>query len=447
MNKFLKATVLLWIFSLTGLSYAQDYPDEWTLQSCIRYALDQNISIQQRRNLLDQSSVNTSSAKAALFPSLSFSTSQNYANQPYGGNGSVGDSYNDGSINTYTGSYRLNANWTLFDGGKNIKNVKYNKLQEEVALQDIAEQENQVELSITQVYMQILYAAEAIKVNQATLNTDSAQLNLAKAQLAAGLLTKVDVAQFESQLSMDLYQLIQSQNLLANYKLQLKQLLEITGEQEMDLYIPEIGDEQILVGLPPKGEVFAIALQIMPEIKSSQLTTEAARINEQIARAGYLPTLSLQASTGTGHNSISNNNFGQQLKSGWNNNIGFSVAVPIFDNRSAKSAVEKAKLQILYSQLNESEEQKALYKTIETSWLDAQSSQSEYRAASEQERYAEISFDLTNQQFAAGLKNTVELLTEQNNLLTARQQKLQAKYLTLLNLKILGFYQGEEIKL
>lgn len=447
MNKFLKTIALLWVSSFAVGSVAQEQPGEWTLQSCIKYALEQNIAIRLSRNTLEQTGVNTNSAKAALFPSLSFSTSQNYTNQPYGGNGSVGDSYNDGSINSYTGSYRLNAQWTLFNGGKNVKNVKYNKLQEEVSRQDIAEQENQVELAITQAYMQILYAAEAVQVNLATLYTDSAQLQRSKELLKAGMFTKTDVAQLKSQCSTDQYQLVQSQNQLATYKLQLKQLLEISGEQEMNLLLPEVGDEMILAGLPSKSEVYATALQIMPEIRSSQLSTEAAKLNEQIAKAGYLPVLSLQASTGTGHNSISRNNFGQQLKSGWNNNVGLSLSVPIFDNRTNKSAVEKAKLQTLYSQLNETEEQKALYKTIESSWQDAYSSQNEFLAAKEKERYAMTSFELVSEQFSAGLKNTVELLTEKNNLLSARQQKLQAKFMALLHMKILGFYQGQEIAL
>ncbi len=432
-------------FLLCSTLHAQEQPTQWTLRSCIQYALEQNISIRQSRNTLDQNSVNTSSAKAALFPSLSFSTSQSYANQPYGGNGSTGSSYNDGSINSYNGSYRLSAQMTLYNGGKNVKNIRYSKLQEDVSRQEIAQQENQVELSITQAYMQILYAAEAIGINQATLRTDSAQLQRAREQLKAGMLTKTDVAQLESQLSTDQYQLVQALNQLATYKLQLKQLLELEGEAEMNVAFPGIADEQILSPLPSKADVYATALQIMPEIKGSELSLEAARLNEKIAKSGYMPTLSLQANTGTGHNSTNPNQFGQQLKTGWNNNLGLSLSLPIFDNRSNKSAVEKAKLQTLSTRLNGLEEQKTLYKSIESSWQDAYASQNEFLAASEKEKYANASFDLVSQQFSAGLKNTVELLTEKNNLLSAQQQKLQAKYMALLNMKILGFYQGQEL--
>ncbi len=442
MNKFQKSIVWL-TFSLAGIAVAQERPAQWTLQSCIQYAFSQNISIQKSRNTLDQNSVNTSTAKAALFPSLSFSTSHNYANQPYGGNGSVGDSFNDGSTNTYSGSYRLSAQWTLFNGGKNTKDIRYSQLQEEMSRQEIYQLENQIELSITQAYMQILYAAEAIKINQATLSTDSAQLQRGKELLKAGMLTQTEIAQLESQCSTDQYQVVKAQMQFENYKLQLKQLLELTGEEEMNLSLPEIADEQILIPLPSKANVYVTALEIMPEIKNSKLSTEAALLNEQIAKAGYMPTLSLQASTGTGHNSGANNNFGQQLKRGWNNNIGLSLSIPIFDNRSNKSAVEKAKLQTLSSRLSETEEQKTLYKNIESTWQDAYSSQNEFLAANEKEKYAAASYNLVNEQFSAGLKNTVELLTEKNNLLNARQEKLQAKFMALLNQKLLNFYKGE----
>lgn len=435
------ATLLAGLF-LPAL--AQEKPQTWTLESCIRYALDQNIAIKQSRNSLEQTLVDTKSAKAALFPSLSFGTSQNYTNQPYGGLGSVGNSYNDGSINAYSGSYNLSANLTLYNGGRNWNNVKYQKLLAENSKEQIAQQENQVILAVTQAYLQILYAAESVEANRATLRADSAQLRRAQEMKENGLMTKVDVAQMQSQLSTDAYQLIQSQTQLANYKLQLRQLLEIEGgEEEMELTLPEISDEAVLTLLPDKEQVYATALTLMPEVKAGKLSTQAAELNEKIAKSGYFPTVSLQASTGTGHNSASDLGFGKQLKRSWNNMVGLSLSIPLLDNRSNKSAVEKARLQTLNSRLQESETAKTLYETIEQAWQNAYSSQNEYLAAREKERYARESYELVSQQFALGMKNTVELITEKTTLQNARQEKLQAKYMSLLNQKLLRFYQGE----
>ncbi|MGI6218551.1 MAG: TolC family protein [Bacteroidaceae bacterium] len=424
--------------------HAQEKPQTWTLQSCIDYALEQNISIKQSQNTLEQNLVDTKSAKAALFPSLSFNTSHNYNNQPYGGLGSVGSSYNDGSINNYTGNYNLSANLTIYNGGRNLNNIRYNKLLSQTAEENIAEQKNQVILAVTQAYLQILYASEAVRINIFTLQSDSAQLERTRELMNNGLMTKVDVAQMESQLSTDAYQLVQSQTSLANYELQLKQLLEIEGSETMQLALPEISDEQVLTLLPDKEQVYATALGIMPEIKAGKLSTEAAELNEKIAKSGYYPTISLQASTGTGSNSASDLGFGKQLKQSWNNTIGISLSLPIFDNRSNKSAVEKARLQTLSSKLSESETAKTLYETIEQAWQNAYSSQNEYLAACEKEKYARQSYDLVSQQYAQGLKNTVELITEKTTYQNALQEKLQAKYMSLLNQKLLRFYQGEQ---
>jgi len=341
----------------------------------------------------------------------------------------------------------LGASWALYNGGKNTKNIKLAQLNEQMAAKTTEELENQTELSILQAYMQILYAAESIRINQETLVLDSATLARGLEQKLAGMLTRADIAQLESQLSTDRYQLVKSQTTLDSYKLQLKQLLELSGQETLSIYTPEVLDAIVIRALPNKQEVYSQALGIMPEIKNSKLASQAAELQTAIAKAGYVPTLSLSASTATGHTSGSEATLGKQLKNGWNNNIGLTLSVPIFDNRTNKSAVEKAKLQLLNSQLSELDKQKTLYKTIETAWLDAYSAQNEFLAAKEKADYADVSYELASEQFKAGMKNTVELLTQKNTLLSAQQQKLQTKYMALLNQKILEFYQGTAINL
>ena len=119
---------------------------------------------------------------------------------------------------------------------------------------------------------------------------------------------------------------------------------------------------------------------------------------------------------------------------------GLTVSVPIFNNRQTKSSVQKAKLQYTYSQLELTAAKKDLYKTIEGIWLDAYSAQQQFTAAQDNVRSTEISYSLVNEQFGLGMKNTVELLTEKNNYLSAQQQLLQAKYMAILNTKLLQFY-------
>lgn len=146
-------------------------------------------------------------------------------------------------------------------------------------------------------------------------------------------------------------------------------------------------------------------------------------------------------------NNASQNNWAQQMKYGWNNMIGLTVSVPIFNNRQTKSAVEKAQFQYNSSLLNLQDKQKGLYTEIETLWLDALNAQQQYAAAEVKLKSSQTSFDMVSEQFRLGMKNTVELLTEKNNLLSAQQQRVQAKYMAILNRTLLDFYAGKDIEL
>ena len=351
------------------------------------------------------------------------------------------------SKTSYNGSYGIDANWTLYNGSKRLNTLKQQRMNNRIAELSVAESENNIEESITQIYVQILYAAEAVKVNEATLAVSQAECERARALLAAGSIAKSDLAQLEAQVSTDNYQLVTAQATLQDYKLQLKQLLELDGEKEMTLYIPTPGDENVLSPLPSKTDVYRSALTLRPEIEAGRLNVKASELDIDIARSGYIPTVSLSAGIGSTNTNGNDFTFGEQIKQNWNNSLGVTVSVPIFNNRQTKSAVQKAKIQKQSSELDLLDSQKALYKTIEGLWLDANSAQQRYVAATEKLRSTQTSYDLIQEQFNLGMKNTVELLTEKNNLLNAQQETLQAKYMAILNTQLLKFYQGEKITL
>ena len=430
----------VWALFACQSMYAQERPSVWDLAACIDYAMEHNISIQKSRINAESSNIDVKTAKANLFPNLSFSTSHNYVNRPL---------IEDGSSkkNSYNGNYGLNSSWTVYNGGKNTKTISQEKLNSRMAELDVAQSENDIEVAITQLYVQILYAAESVKINESTVEVSEAQMNRAKELLAVGSIARSDYAQLESQYSSDKYQLVNSLATLQDYKLQLKQLLELDGEEEMELSMPELNDGNVLNPLPTKTDVYRTAVTFRPEIEAGKLNIEASELGIDIARAGYMPTLSLSAGIGTNHTTGSDFTFGEQVKNGWNNSIGFTVSVPIFNNRQTKSAVQKAKLQYQTCKLDMLNEEKALYSTIEGIWLDANTAQQRYVAAKENLNSTQISYDLVNEQFTLGMKNTVELLTEKNNLLSTRQELIQAKYMAILNMQLLKFYQGEQISL
>ena len=422
----------------------------WTLQDCISYALEENLSLKQSRLSEQNAEIDMKTAKNALFPNLSFSTSHSLINRPYQESSSTvsgTEILHSDSNTSYTGNYGLNASWELFTGGRNRKTIKQEDINMQIAGLETRSTANNILENIAQVYVQILFADESVKVNENTLEVSRAQCARGKELLDAGSISRADYAQLQAQVSNDNYQLVSSRATLQDYRLQLKQLLEIEGNEEMSVFLPEIDDALILAPLPDKETVFQNAMGIRPEIESGRLDISASELDVKIARSSYYPTLSLSAGIGTSHTSGTDFTFGEQIKNGWNNSVGLTLSVPIFNNRQTKSAVQKAELQLESTRLNFQETRKELYKTIENLWLDAYSAQQQYTAAAEQVMSAKTSFELVSEQFNLGMKNTVELLTEKNNLLSAEQQLLQAKYMAVLNIQLLRFYQGLEITL
>lgn len=427
-----------------------DMPKQWTLRNCIDYALEHNITIRRNRINVESTQEDVKTAKADFLPSLSGNISQRIVNRPNSASGTIisGDNITTSESKTsYNGSYGIDANWTVYNGSKRVNTLKQQQLNSRIAELTVDESENSIEENITQLYVQILYSAEAVKVNESTLEVSRKEFERGQELFNAGSIASSDLAQLEAQVSNDNYQLVTSQTTLQNYKLQLKQLLELDGDFEMDLFLPPLDDSSVLIPLPTKDDVYQTALNLRPEIESSKLNIEASDMNIKISRAGYIPSLSLSAGIGTTNANGNNFSFSEQVKQNWNNSIGLTLSIPIFDKRQTKSAVNKAKLQRQTSELDLMDNQKTLYKTIENLWLSANSAQQQYVAATQKLKSTQASYALVSEQFNLGMKNTVELLTEKNNLLSAQQETLQAKYTAILNAGLLRFYQGEQIDL
>ena len=260
--------------------------------------------------------------------------------------------------------------------------------------------------------------------------------------LEVGKMSKADLAQLSAQRATDEYNLVNAKSNLASYKLQLKQLLEIT-DADFDIDVPAASDEQALADIPSLPEVYEAALAHRPEIENSRLSIRSSDMQLLIAKAQGLPTINMTGSLATSTNSLNTNGWGNQMKTNFDMGIGATVSVPIFDNRSTRTAVNKAKLKQEQALLDLQEQQKQLYSTIEGYWLDAQTNQQKFRASLLNVASEQTSYELLSEQFRLGLKNIVELMNGKTNLLTSQQNMLQSKYMTILDLQLLKFYKGE----
>ena len=367
---------LLSLFMMNNIRAGNE--ETWNLERCIQYAAENNIQIQKSNVSEQQQEVSLKEAQAALFPSLSFGMNQSLNYRP------LQDSPNsivaNGMANTSTkkltenGNYSLNASWTVWDGKSNTNTIKIQKLNKKMAELDTEISKNSITEQITQLYIQILYSTEAKKVNESILETAKKQVERGKEMMQNGLLSETELKQLEAQWSSAQYDVVNAQTQIDDYILQLKQLLELDPSTDFRIADLEITDEQALQLVPSSSEVYSQALLLRPEIQSKQTAIEAAKLSVDVAKAGYQPSLSLNASISDSHYSTGAQ-VASQLKENLNGTIGLTLSVPIFDNRRNKSAVERAKLDQVTKSLELTEEQKNLYNTIESYNLQARNNQ------------------------------------------------------------------------
>lgn len=419
---------------------------KWTLQECIDYALENNIQLKKSSIKKLSSHEDLLQSQADLLPSLSASTSQNVTYRPWPENGSatVSNGYVQTSIDKvyYNGSYGVNANWTVWNGGRNTNTIKLNKMSEEMAELDSAITANNIQEQIVQLYVQIVYSNEAIEVNKENLETCQKNEERGKTMVEVGKMSRADLAQLTAQRAQAEYNVVEAETNVRNFKRQLKQLLQLT-DVDFDVAIPEATDEMALQEIPELNTVYNQALANRPEIKNAMLGIESSDVSISLAKAQRMPTVGLNASAVTNTTSMSDNAWGTQLKNNFNLGAGVSVSVPLFDNRQTKTAVNKAILQKQNYLLDLQDGRTSLYSTIENYWLQAENNQSRFKAAKVSTESAQASFDLLQEQFRLGLKNIIELMNGKDNLLTAKQNELQSKYLTILNIEMLKFYGKE----
>lgn len=445
-NKAITILVVAWLLGFSARVSAR----QWTLHECINYALANNITLQKSRMSKYSAIEDYKQSKAALLPSLSASTSQNISYNPWPETGSYTVQGSKVQTNVdkfyYNGSYGINANWTVWNGNQNHNKVALNKLSVEQAALNSAQTANSLQEQIAQLFVQILYSKEAVKVNQATLETSKKTEERGKEFYKVGSLSKADLAQLTAQRAQDEYSVVQAQNSLAEYKRQLKQLLQITDQEEFDVSAKEPTDAMATTAIPSVTMVYDFAMQYRPEIQNALLGIKSSDVQLKIAKGQRMPTIGLSASVSTNTTSMNSNAWGKQLKSNLIGGAGFTVSIPILDNRQTKTAINKAILSRQSYQLDLKDKQTQLYSTIENYWLQANNNQEQYKSAKVNTESAQQSYDLLQEQFKQNLKNVIELMNGKDKLLQAKQNELQAKYMAILNINLLNFYKDGTMK-
>lgn len=439
-NKFIQKNGLLILFVLAVIPIlrAQEKEKmEWSLNQCIDYAMEHNIQVKKKQLDVMSNEATLYKAKSERLPNLNASLSQSFSNAK----DSVGWSLSRGT------SASLNSSLTLYNGGSISNNIKQKKLDVEMANLDIETTKNSITLSITQAYLNVLYAKESRDYCKEVVATSEKQAIRSRELLKAGSIARSDLAQIEAQLASDKYSLVQAENTLTTRTTSLKQLLEIPVRDTFKIFFPEIDLSKDYSILPSKLEALDMAVSIRPEIKSSQLSKRVAELDVTIAKSGYLPSLNLNASYSTNYSNRGIQSFGTQFSDNQNQLVGLSMNIPIFSRNTTKTSVQLSKINLEQAQLTLQETEKNLLQEVESAYQSVEIGKSRYDAALIQLESANESYQLSTDQFNLGMLNTIELLNAKSALLNAKAELIQSKYNAILSRKILDFYMGKTLSL
>ncbi|WP_010520820.1 TolC family protein [Aquimarina agarivorans] len=414
----------------------------WTLDNLFDYALENNITVKDAALNKNIAEVDYSKTKSSRLPDLFGSASQTFSN----GNSIDPITSDFVSDQIYSTNVSLNSSMTLFQGNQINNQIAQNELllNQSAFLEE--ETKNSIIVSILENYLQILFAKEGIAIAENNLIASEKEVETAKARLDAGSIALSDYTEAQSQAATNQYAVIAAKNTYQQYIITLKQLLELDPTE--DIEIETLNDEVDYVYLElDRLDIYNKALDILPEVSASKIGVEVSEKELDIAKGAYLPSLSLVSSLGSGYTSINDNNFSDQFNVNFNQRIGLSLSIPIFNRNQTKVAVQTAQINIEKAQIYEQTIEKEVYKKVETAYQNATSAQEQLKAAEASKAAAEQTYKLAQKKYDLGGLSTTDLIISQNTYTNAQQNYLQAKYLSILYHQLLQFYQGNDIKL
>ncbi|QXP79221.1 MULTISPECIES: TolC family protein [Winogradskyella] len=443
----MKSYILILVLLLAKLSFAQETPETfvkkvWSLEDCISYAIENNITVKEANLNKELAEVDYNATKSSRLPNLFGSASQSFSSgntiDPI-----TSDYVTDQIHSTNVG---INSSVTLFQGNQITNQIKQSKLLLDQSILQEDVEKNNIILNILETYLQTLYSKESITIAENNLEASENEVARAKARLDAGTIALSDYTEAQSQAATNRYNIIAAKNDYQQYIITLKQLLELTPAD--DLEIERISEDMDVVNLElDKLDIYNKALGILPEIKASDASIAATEKELDIAKGGYLPTLTLSGSLGSGYTSINDNTFSDQFDVNFNQQLGLSLSIPIFNRNQTKAAVQTATINIEKAQIQKQSTEKDLYKRVETAYQNAISAQEQVIAAAASKDAAEQSYELAQKKYELGALSTTDLVISQNTYTNTQQNYLQSKYLNVLYHQLLQYYQGNEIKL
>ncbi|HCM75416.1 MAG TPA: hypothetical protein DIS90_03480 [Cytophagales bacterium] len=472
---------LTFITTVPVLAQSENSEKEWTLQECVRVALDNNLNVRRGLYNVESFKVGLFQSKMAFLPSLN-------AGSSYGENfGRALNPVTNLFINRNSTAINMQASssLTLFNGLRLQNSFRQSQRDYEASEQDLEKSRNDVIINVVTLYVNVIFNQELFDNASYQLNSSQQQLQRIKRQVAVGGLPRGDELNQEAQVATNEVNLINQENALNFSLLQLKQAMQLPGGTPMRVQVPDLQLEDLLLEDGP-NVTYDIALQNMPEIRSAMLKVESAQLALKASKGSLYPRLSLNGSAASNYSSasdiprttitgfapsstplglvnVSGTNYDvyglepvtsvisegysqqDQLKDNLFKQVSLSLSIPIFNGWQNRSGVQRAAINHEVANINAQETKNSLRQTIETAYNDALAASKSYAASQKQVNAREEAYRMAKQRFELGAINYFEYQISENDLFQAKSDLARAKYNFIFKKKILDFYQGKPI--
>ncbi len=473
----IRQTLILSIL-LFGALFSGQAQQPWSLEDCIQYAMENNIMIKQsvlnteyNENLLKQS-------KLGQIPNLnansnySFSWGRALDQTTY----KFTDNEQINSINM-----GLSSSVNLFNGLRVRNTILQNELNLMSSYQDVEKIKNDISLNIAAAYLTIMFNRELLAVTESQLEITGQQVERTLKMVDAGKLARGNYLELEAQYASEELNLVNAENQLAISLLNLQQILDLPVDTAFDVEIPQLPDPDEDPIMINALEVYRIAEQEMPEIKSAELALESSEKGLAIAKGGRSPRLSLSANYNSGYSDLREQvvslgdpqqvplgetqggepvysypqqfplygkyPFFEQVRDNRSAGLGVGLSIPIFNGWQVNTSIANARISLENAELELQSKRLTLYASIQQAYADALAALKKFNATVSALTAMEESFKYTEKKFEVGLVNTVDYNMSKNQLSATQSDLLQAKYDFIFRIKILNFYKGEPITL
>ena len=435
--------VTLLAFILTISINAQE--KKWSLRECVNYALEHNISIKQNMLNVEISEENVISSKGNFLPNLSASTN---------GSLSFGSGYDPVtkdfvSTSTYGGSFGLNSGITVFNGYRNLNSYKQAQLGVESSKLALEKIQDDISLYVVNTYLNVLFAKENLNVSKVQYEISKKQIESAQAQFEAGVKPKGDLLNAQSTAAADEQSVISFENTLNLALLDLAQLLQISPEG-FDIETINIASPGVAMLYSNPNDVYEKALGNRPEIENAELGIESAEFDVEIAKAGFLPTVTLGASASSSYgydlkNTQFHSPFFTQLDDNFGYGLTFNVSIPIFSRGQVKSNLNRQKINHEISKFELQSTKLQLQQTIQKAYYDAKAAAKSFESSKKSLEAQKEAFKNAQESYNLGAMTQFDFDQVRNRYVNAEGGMIRAKYDYVFKTKVLQFYYGEDI--